>query len=384
MKKIAYITGSRAEYGIVINLLNKFNHSEDIDLRIIATGMHLDSKFGNTYLVIEEDGFTLDAKIAIELDTSSHAAILHSMAICQSEFGQYFYNNKFDAIILLGDRYEIMAVAIAAAIHNIPIIHLHGGEKTLGNYDEFIRHCITKMSKLHLTSTREYAKRVIQMGEAPNSVYNIGSLGAENSLKMDLLSGEELNAIFSGINKKYYVVLFHPETITNEDIEQQVNSLIFALNVFKHDNDFVFIGANADTHSNIIDSRIRQYADENKFKFLTSVRAREYLSLLKMSQGLIGNSSSGIIEAPSLGIATINIGLRQAGRVRGDTVLDISWNSDEIISAIKKIKTIEFKKIIKSTKNPYFKPDTSQNAYLIIREFLYSKSRLALKDFYDL
>ncbi|MGL5126388.1 MAG: UDP-N-acetylglucosamine 2-epimerase, partial [Fusobacteriaceae bacterium] len=188
MKRLAYVTGSRAEYGIMKRLLKKIDDSNDIELTLIATGMQVDEKYGNTYKVIEEDGFKIDRLIDIKIDNSNNSKILDSMSICQSEFGKYFEYNKFDAVMILGDRYEILSVAIAAAMHNIPIIHLHGGEKTLGNYDEFIRHAITKMSKLHLVSTDEYKKRVIQMGENPNSVFNIGALGAENSLKIKLLS----------------------------------------------------------------------------------------------------------------------------------------------------------------------------------------------------
>lgn len=384
MKKILYVTGSRAEYGIMKRLLLKLNQDSEIDLKIVATAMQVDKRYGETYKVIEEDGLKIDRLIDIQLDNSNNKKILHSMAICLNEFAKYLYENKFNAIMLLGDRYEILSVAIAAAMQNIPIIHLHGGEITLGNYDEFIRHSITKMSKLHLVSTDEYKKRVIQLGENPNSVHNIGSLGAENSLTLPLFSYENLLDRFQLENREYFVVLFHPETLTENSIENQMINLLEAVDKFKDEYNFVFIGSNSDTGSNIIYELVKEYTNKNSFNFLISVKPEEYLSLVKYSKGLIGNSSSGLIEVPSLKVPTINIGDRQRGRVRGNSVIDVRTNRKEIEKAIEEILTKEFRNKLKNMKNPYYQENSLEKAYLIIKEFLYSDDLKRLKEFYDL
>ncbi|HFP1154812.1 TPA: UDP-N-acetylglucosamine 2-epimerase, partial [Escherichia coli] len=232
MKKILYVTGSRAEYGIMKRLLQQLKEDDSIDLSIVATGMHCDKKYGMTYKVIENDGFRVDKIIDIEINNDTNAEIIKTMSRCLSKFGIYFQDNKFDAVMILGDRYEIMSVALAAAMHNLPIIHFHGGEKTLGNYDEFIRHSITKMSSLHLASTHEYRKRIIQMGEHPSNVYDIGALGAENSLLLTLPPKDVLEQKFGGLSKPYFVVVFHPETLSGVSPEIQVQSLLKSLHSF--------------------------------------------------------------------------------------------------------------------------------------------------------
>lgn len=384
MKKIAYITGSRAEYGIMKRLLKKIDENKDIDLSIIATGMHTDKKYGETYKVIEKDGFKIEKLIDIEINTQNNSKILNSMSICQKKFGEYFQNNKFDAIMILGDRYEIFSVAIAAAIQNIPIIHLHGGEKTLGNYDEFIRHAITKMSKLHLASTEEYKNRIIQMGENPKNVFNIGALGAENSFKLNLLNKEELVDRFGKIAKEYFVVVFHPETITGVSLREQVMNVLNSLDNFKDKYEFIFIGSNSDTGSELIVELVKEYCNKNKFKYLISVRPEEYLSLIKFSKGLIGNSSSGLIEVPSFKIPTINIGDRQKGRVRGETVIDVIASTEEITQAIERAVSFKFLKQLENTENPYFRKNVVEEAYEIILQFLNSDRVHEIKEFYDI
>lgn len=384
MKKILYVSGSRAEYGIMKRLLLKLNEDKDIDLKIVATGMQLDEKYGKTYKVIENDGLKIDKLIDIELDNSNNQKVIHSMAIALDKFGKYFYENTFDSVILLGDRFEIMSVAIAAAMNNIPIIHLHGGEITLGNYDEFIRHSITKMSKLHLVATSEYKNRVIQLGENPKNVYNIGSLGAENTLQLKLLSKLELFEKFKIEDKKYFVVLFHPETLTKNNIENQVNNLLEAIENFKQDYNFIFIGSNSDTGSNIIFNLVKEYTIKNNLLFLTSIKPEEYLSLVKYSMGLIGNSSSGLIEIPSLYVPTLNIGDRQKGRVRGKTVIDVTTNKEDIIAGISKMLDNNFRELIKKEKNPYGGENTLEKAYEIIKGYINSDKFDKIKEFYDL
>ncbi|MDX6843126.1 UDP-N-acetylglucosamine 2-epimerase [Hafnia paralvei] len=383
MKKIVYVTGSRAEYGIMKNLLLALDKESGIDLTIVATGMHCEKKYGETYKIIEKDGLSISRLIPIDINTENNAAILKSMSICQLEFGKFFEKNKFDAVILLGDRYEIFSVAIAAAMNNLPIIHIHGGEKTLGNYDEFIRHSITKMSRLHLASTNEYRKRIIQLGEEPSTVFNIGAMGAENCYLMKLPDKKHLEKKFGSLEKPYLVVVFHPETITGVSVTEQINQLLIALNVFRTHYDYFFIGSNSDTGSDKIMSIISEFCQEHKCRLIPSVTPEEYLALNKYSEGIIGNSSSGLIEVPTLRVPTINIGDRQKGRVRGESVIDCDCSADAIITAITKMNSDEFKLQLNNTTNPYFQPNSMRKALQIITDFINNKAR-DVKDFYDL
>ncbi|WP_413516848.1 UDP-N-acetylglucosamine 2-epimerase [Photobacterium phosphoreum] len=383
MKKIVYVTGSRAEYGIMKRLLVALDQDPEIELTIVATGMHCDEKYGLTYKVIENDGLKIDRLIDIDIDTSSNATILNSMSICQSEFGLYFQNKKFDAVMILGDRYEIFSVAIAAAMHNLPIIHLHGGEKTLGNYDEFIRHAITKMSKLHFASTEEYRQRIIQMGEHPDTVFNVGALGAENSLLMSLPSKVQLENKFGLLEKPYFMVVFHPETLTSASPSVQITELLNALTEFTEQYDFVFIGSNSDTGSGEITEKVKIFCADTGSRFMTSVKPEEYLAINKYSNGLIGNSSSGLIEAPSLKIPTINIGERQKGRVRGETVIDCICKEKEIINSITNSQAEDMQQKVMNSVNPYYQQAVLNNIVLEIKGFFNHPIELC-KDFHDI
>lgn len=383
MKKIAYITGSRAEYGIVKRLLKKLQEDEDIEFSLIATAMHLSEKYGYTADIIENDGFSINHKIPIELNNENNQLIISSMAECLDKFGKHFAKYPYDAIIILGDRYEMLSVATAAAMHNIPIIHLHGGEQTLGNYDEFIRHNITKMSKLHLTATDIYRQRVIQLGEEPNTVYNIGSLGAENGLCLTLPDKNSLSQKFGNFNKPYFMIVFHPETLNSFPVLDQVDELLGAIDLYKNKYDFVFIGSNADTNSDVIFNRFQQYTSNNNFRFFTCVSPEEYLALIKHSSGIIGNSSSGLLEAPSFKVGTINIGNRQQGRVRGDSVIDVETNKKSILLGIETLLSSEFQSMLPNTKNPYYQGNTLQNCHHIIKQFL-EKDSSTPKFFFDI
>ncbi|VEJ09831.1 UDP-N-acetylglucosamine 2-epimerase [Actinobacillus delphinicola] len=384
MKKILYVTGSRAEYGIVKRLLKKLQNDNSIDFRLAVTGMHLSEKYGSTYKVIEEDGIKIDYIIPITLENNNNQSIINSMAECLKKFGEHFQNYYYDAVIILGDRFEIFSVAIAAGIHNIPLIHLHGGEQTLGNYDEFIRHSITKIAKLHLTSTESYRKRVIQLGELPNSVINIGSLGAENGLLLNLPSKIELESIIGSIEKPYFLIVFHPETLNLLSVDNQIKELLSALDKFKTNYDFIFIGSNADTKSNIIFNLFREYTVENNFRFFTSLTPEEYLALIKYSCGIIGNSSSGLLEAPSFRVGTINIGDRQKGRIRGDSVINVTLDKQSIIDGIYKLISHEFQEILNKSINPYYKENSLEECYNAIIKFLYGLDINKNKSFYDM
>ncbi|OOF80787.1 UDP-N-acetyl-D-glucosamine 2-epimerase, UDP-hydrolysing [Rodentibacter ratti] len=383
-KRIAYVTGSRAEYGIVKRLLKRLQEDQELDFSLIVTAMHLDPQYGNTIDIIEQDGFTISAKIAVKLDSRNNQTILTSMAETLDLFGKHFQNYHYDAVMVLGDRYEMLSVATAAAMHNIPLIHLHGGEQTLGNYDEFIRHCITKMAKLHLTATEVYRKRVIQLGELPETVHNIGSLGAENGLSLVLPIKERLFSDLNLQNKPYFMVAFHPETITGQSVMEQVDQLLLALDNFKQDYQLVFIGSNSDTHSDVIFEKVKHYSQENNFTFFTSVKPEEYLALIKYSKGLIGNSSSGLLEAPSLKVGTINIGKRQEGRVRGESVIDVDSNQTAIERGIQKLLSDNFQARLPMMVNPYYQENSAEKAYYLIKNFLQNNKNNDPKRFYDL
>lgn len=387
MKKILYVSGSRAEYGIMKRLLKKIKESNEIDLKLIVTGMHLDEKYGFTYKNIEEDGFEIYKRIDINTFGNDNKSILDSMSIGLKKFSELFCFEKFDAIILLGDRYEILPVSIAAAMNNIPIIHIHGGEKTLGNYDEFIRHSITKMSRFHITSTEEYRKRVIQLGESPENVKNLGALGAENSFLLKRLKKEELEKIVGKLEKEYFVVLFHPETLTNVLVENQMKELINAIDeiYIKSENkyEFIFIGSNSDTGSEKIVSIVDKYIKRRNFKKFISLRPEEFQSLVMYSKGIIGNSSSGIIEVPSLKVPTINIGNRQLGRVMGESVINCNCVKEDIVKSIELSISNEFIKKVRKSKNPYFKENTLENYFNEILNFL-KTFKNNMKDFWDI
>lgn len=384
MKRIAYITGSRAEYGIVKRLLKKLNEDPELDFSLVVTAMHLDAQYGNTVTVIEQDGFEIAARIPLTLNAENNQTIIHSMAECLDHFGAHFQQHKYDAVMVLGDRYEMLAVATAAAMHNIPLIHLHGGEQTLGNYDEFIRHCITKMSKLHLTATEEYKKRVIQLGENPKYVHNVGSLGAENSLLLTLPSRAQLIETHQIPDSDYFIVVFHPETLTEQPVLEQVDQLLAALDQFKDRYQFVFIGSNSDTSADQIFNRFQAYTAQNGYCFFTSVKPEEYLALIKYSKGLIGNSSSGLLEAPSCGVGTVNIGNRQQGRVRGETVIDVETTTAAIKTGIEQLISVDFQQRLPQMSNPYYQAQAMEKTYKIIKLFLADETMLSPKAFYDL
>ncbi|MEK5289172.1 UDP-N-acetylglucosamine 2-epimerase [Streptococcus sp. FSL R7-0212] len=378
MKKVGLVTGSRAEYGILKNLISKLNNDADIDLHIIATAMHLEKKFGFTYKIIEEDGYTINYKIPLKLIDTSKETICKSISTLTLELSSIFSFENYDLIIILGDRYEMLPVVNTALIYNIPICHLHGGEKTLGNFDEYIRHAITKMSHLHLVSTEEYKKRVIQIGEQPEMVVNTGSLGVENVMVSKKYSFNELSKILQiDLPEEYYVVLFHPETLLGEDAAlSQVKVLLAALE--EENSSYVFIGSNSDTGSDFIMKEIKKFIDFQKNSYLfTSLPTKTFHSLVLNSKGLIGNSSSGIIEIPSLLKPTLNIGDRQKGRLQGNSIINVPVDKNAIINGINSMN------LITDFENPYMKENSSEIAYLNIKELL-NKEITTYKEFNDL
>lgn len=375
--RVAYATGSRADYGIVKNFLRLLDNDNDIELSVLVTGSHLEDKFGHSVDIIRKDGFKIELEVPLNIENDNNANVIHCMSKALDTFGKYFERNKYDLLIILGDRYEMMAVAIAAAMQRIPILHLHGGEVTYGNYDEFIRHSITKMSQYHFTSTEEYRKRVIQLGEDPKRVFYLGALGAENCCKID--EEKVIKKVKKLSPQKYWVVAFHPETLTDVKMEDQVKEVLFALQENTDGMSVIFMGTNADTKSDIIRSSWLSYVDEHENAYYyENLDVDSFLYLVKNSIALIGNSSSGIIETPSLGRYTINIGDRQRGRVHGNSVIDVICDSSMIGQAMREI-TSKNEEII----NPYYVENTAKNYYKKTKEILENGTSI-LKEFYDI
>ena len=309
MKRICVVTGTRAEYGLLYWLIKEVQADPALELQLIATGMHLSPEFGLTYQEIERE-FRIDKKIEMLLSSDSPIGISKSMGLAQISFAEAYAELQPDLIVLLGDRYEIFAAASAAMIARIPIAHLHGGETTEGAFDEAMRHSITKMSHLHFTATEEYRKRVIQLGEAPGRVFNVGGMGIENIERLPLLNKQELEqAIGFKLAEKNLLVTFHPVTWENATARQQFAELLAALDELQHTH-IIFTKANSDTGGRVINQMIDDYVAENNHKAVTftSLGQLRYLSALQFVDAMVGNSSSGLAEAPSFQIGTINIG----------------------------------------------------------------------------
>ena len=362
---VAFATGSRADYGIMKNFLKLLDQDSEIELKILTTGALLDDEYGHQVDLIYQDGFHVDIEVKTNIDTRSDVSIIHMMSEIQENFADYFAQTKLDLLMLLGDRYEMLSVAIAAAMQKIPILHVHGGEATFANYDEFIRHSITKMSLYHYTATDEYRKRVIQLGEQPERVFYLGALGAENCLEIDLKNVPD--SVSNLQERQYFVVLFHPETLTAENPLVQIEQVLAAVEEHR-EYQYVFLGTNADTHSDIIRKRVKEFVESKKNAvYFENLHTDAYHYLLKHSIALVGNSSSGIIEAPSLGIYTINIGNRQDGRVRGNSVIDVPCKQKDISDALDKV--LEVYATIKPV-NPYYKEHTAENYYKKTKQLL--------------
>lgn len=372
MKKICVVTGTRAEYGLLKPIIKKIHNSGSLELQLVVTGMHLSTEFGLTYQEIEKDGYPITSKIEMLLSSDTSVGITKSMAVALMGFADYFETNKPDMVVILGDRYEMLMVATAAMIARIPIAHIHGGELTEGLIDEAIRHSITKMSFLHFTATEEYRRRVIQLGEQPKRVFNIGALGVENIKTIDLLTQEELeNAVGFKLKRKMILVTYHPVTLDNLSAEQQFKNILCALDEYK-DYFIVFTKANADTDGRIINKMIDEYVHINcdRSVAFASLGQLRYLSILPFCSFVLGNSSSGLIEVPSFKIPTINIGDRQRGRVCSDTVYNCGNSVEEIKQAIDIVTSVEWKKRVEVSNNPYEGKNTSQQIIDIMEEAL--------------
>lgn len=382
MRKICVVTGSRAEYGILRGLMKAIQNDPDLILQIIATNQHLSKLQGETYQEIERDGFTIDYKVYMADDNAPDNANSTAKSISRgvSGFADAFDALQPDLLLILGDRYEMLAVASTALIYKIPIAHLHGGEITEGAFDDAIRHAITKMSHLHFTSTEAYRQRVIQLGEQPERVFNVGALGVENVMKTDFMSKEEIEqSLIFQLTDKCFLCTYHPVTLSDMSSEVQVMNLLRALDDYK-DYHIIFTYSNSDTNSQIIIKRIQEYVDQNQGRcmFIPSLGQRRYFSALKYIKAVIGNSSSGIIEVPSFGIPTLDIGDRQKGRIAADSVIHCGYSINEIKEGLEKVVAYKTCKI----DNPYYKDGTCDAILKVIKT--YPLDTIIQKHFYDI
>jgi len=383
-RKIAIVTGTRAEYGQLYWVLKAIQDSSAMELQLVVTGMHLSPEFGLTYKKIEEDGFTIDKKVEILLSSDTEIGLSKSMGLALISMSEALSQLKPDLVLVLGDRFEIMATVTAAMISRIPIAHCHGGEATEGLIDEAIRHCITKMSHIHFVATEAYKRRVIQLGEAPKSVFNSGALAIENINKLQLLTKEEFETqIDFSVGNKSCLVTFHPVTLDEGTAESQFQNLLGSLDEYP-ELKVLFTFPNADTDGRIIIQLIGEYVKKkpSRAKAFTSLGQLRYLSALRHITFVLGNSSSGLTEAPSFGIPTINIGDRQRGRIMADSVIQCEPTSKEISLAIRKALSPEFQSISGRTKNPYGTGNASETIIPVLETMDFSQ--LLKKKFYDL
>ena len=383
-RNICVITGSRAEYGLLRNLCILINKDSELILQLIVTGSHLSTKHGLTIEEIKKDKFKINKKINILVSNGSRSSMIKSTGIALIKFSKAINDLNPSLIIILGDRYEILSAAISSYFLNIPIAHIHGGESTYGAIDEGIRHSITKMSWLHFASTENYKKRVIQLGENPKRVFNVGSLGVE-SIKSDrFISKKKIEALLKiKLNKNNLIVVYHPETIGNASPSKIFKEILNSLD--KLNNTFlIFTTPNADPGSLVIRLMMKKYvkANSHKSKMFSSLGHNVFLSTLKVVDGIIGNSSSGIIEAPSLGSGTINIGDRQSGREMSKSIINCAPKMNEIDLAIKKLNSKKFINSLRNVKNPYANGKTSKKIIDRIKNINLPKN--LNKIFYDL
>lgn len=383
-RKICIVTGSRAEFGVLSGLMQCIKEDEDLVLQIIATNMHLSPEFDLTYKEIEAAGFVISKKVEMLLSSDTATGIAKSVGLAFIGFADAYEDIKPDIIIVLGDRYEILAAVSTALFFKIPVVHISGGDITEGLIDEAIRHSITKMSHLHFTSTEEYRRRVIQLGEFPESVFNVGALGVENIRKMKFWNKKQLeNDLKFQLAEINFLVTFHPVTLESNTAKKQFSELLDALSKFNYAK-IIFTKSNSDTDGRIINSMIDEYvAFHSNCVAFSSLGQLRYLSIMSLTQVVIGNSSSGIIETPSFGIPTLNIGDRQKGRVQATSVFNVSPDAEEIYSALIKLVNERSSQKILATKNPYEKKGTSIEIIRILKEKL-AGNIILKKSFYNI
>jgi len=381
-RKICVVTGTRAEYGLLHRLLLILKNDPQIELQLVVTGSHLSPSHGMTVDEIESDGFVPVAKLSVDLSDDSKLATVRAMADVTSQIAETLSSLAPNVVVLLGDRYEILSTAQAALILGIPVAHIHGGETTSGAFDDSIRHAITKMSSLHFVAADEYARRVVQLGEQPSSVFNFGSLGVENALANKLLNRSDLSeALNVELESPILLVTYHPTTRSTMSVTEEIDQVLSALENFSYCT-IVFTGVNADPGNAVVSSRITKFlqCDTRLRSLHASLGQHKYLSLLNLCDVVIGNSSSGIIEAPAFGKPTVNIGNRQDGRLRADSIIDVGVTKQEIQTAIETALSPTWRERCAKTVSNY----KSSNTAKLIADTLKNAELNLHKTFFDI
>jgi GDP/UDP-N,N'-diacetylbacillosamine 2-epimerase (hydrolysing) len=382
-RKICVVTGTRAEFGLLRWVMQAVLDTPGLELQVIATGMHLSPEFGLTYREIEQSGFSIDAKVEMLLSADTATGVTKSMGLGLIGFADAYAGLKPDLIVVLGDRFEIFAAAAAALIAGIPLAHLHGGESTEAAFDEAIRHSITKMSHLHFVAAEDYRRRVIQLGEQPDRVFQVGGLGIDAIKRIALMDREALEAsIDFKLGRKNLLVTFHPVTLESQSSAQQMGELLAALGQLE-DTHLIFTMPNADTGSRelagMVDAFVVTHPNARAYSSLGQLR---YLSCMKLVDGVVGNSSSGLAEAPSMAVGTINIGDRQRGRLQATSVIDCVPEQKAILDAIGKLYSADFRQALPTTVNPYGNGGASEKIVRVLKD--YPLEGILKKSFYDL
>ena len=383
MRKICVITTNRAEYGLLYWLMKGIQADPFFQLQVVVTGAHLSPEFGSTIDRIREDGFKVDRSFDLELFGDKVPDITHSLALAIEGFTSAFQTLRPDMIVLLGDRFEILGAATAALIANIPVAHLHGGELSEGAIDDAIRHAVTKMSHLHFAATETYRKRIIQMGEQPARVFMVGGMGIDNINKIELLPRPELEkAIGFTLGDRNLLITYHPETLEPGKAGEQIGDLLRALDRLENTH-LLFTMPNADTGHRVIIDRIQAFvlSRSDRAILIPSMGQLNYLSTMKLVDAVVGNSSSGIIEAPSFRIGTINIGKRQDGRIRAGSIIDCGTTEAEISAAFEKLWSPAFQKKLKTVTNPYGTGGAADKILEVLKSV--DTGDLIIKRFYD-
>jgi len=383
-RKICIVTGTRAEYGLLLCLMKEIRVDPDLELQISATGMHLSPEFGLTYKEIENDGFKINKKVEMLLSSDTPVGIAKAMGLGMIGFAEAYDELKPDVVVLLGDRFEAFCAASVACVSGIPIAHIAGGEMTMGAVDEALRHSITKMSHLHFTSTHEYQKRVIQLGERPDRVFNVGGLGIDNIKNLKLLDREAFEqAIKFRLGRKNLLVTFHPVTLEYGTAMGQFQNLLDAFDEL-HDTKIILTKPNADADGRKIIQMIDDYVSQNSRKSVAfiSLGYLRYLSGMALMDGIVGNSSSGLSEAPSFKIGTINVGDRQKGRVKAVSVIDCEPGKESILMALRRLYSKHFQNKLKEVVNPYGEGGAAKKIKKVLKET--DLTNILKKKFHDI
>ena len=384
MRKICVVTGTRADYGLLYWLMHRLARDPRAVLQIVTTGMHLSPEFGLTYRVIEEDGFTIDAKVEMLLSSDSGVALAKSIGIGTIGFADAFASLRPDIVVLLGDRFEILAAAQAAMAARIPVAHIAGGESTEGVIDEAIRHSVTKLSHLHFVAAEPYRRRVIQLGENPGRVFNVGAAGIDNIRNLPLASRRDIeDRVGLTLSPPTFLVTYHPATLSTVEPQESVSSLLCALDAFP-DATIVLTKSNADPGGHAINEAIDDYGKRrpSRVRVATSLGQRLYLSTMQIADVVVGNSSSGILEAPAMGVPSVNVGDRQRGRLRSPSVIDCAEQTEEIVSAIARALSPDFRAIAQRRESPFGHGGAAQAISETLLTFPFEK--ILMKTFHDL